>query len=80
MDGNTLEVKGYSIEILPIPPRSTALYKHKDGRIVRLPDDPYSRRHYLASGLVLYNGKDPALSKPLKKRARRKSNKEKINA
>ncbi len=63
MDGNTLELTGYSIEVLPREDK-TALYRHKDGRVVRLPDNPYSRRHYLMKGLVLYTGITPVVKRP----------------
>jgi hypothetical protein len=48
-----LEIKGYQIEEIPVQERPYLFYKHKDGRIVRLPADPYSLKYYLSKGLVV---------------------------
>lgn len=51
---DTLLISGYSIEEIPNLDRQPfAWYRHKDGRIVWLPADAYSLRHYLGKGLVL---------------------------
>ncbi len=69
---DTLELTGYSVEVLPRE-KKTALYRHKDGRVVCLPSDAYSLRHYLSRGLVLYTGEEPVPSEPVIKRARKKT-------
>jgi len=86
MKGNTLVLGGYSIEELPnLRSVPYAFYRHKDGRVVRLPADPYSLNHYLKKGLVIVSENDspageevvPAkpAGKPIKRRVRRKSKK-----
>jgi hypothetical protein len=60
--------KGYGIEMLPdLKKRPMLTFKHKDGRIVTLPADPYSLNYYLSKGLVLV---PPPPDKPKKKRGR----------
>jgi len=60
----------YSVEMLPPQKiRPFATYKHKDGRVVHLPADPYSLNHYLKKGLVLVNPVETN-DKPPKKRGR----------
>ena len=54
MKGDTLSIKGYSVEELPnLKTRAWALYRHKDGRVVRLPADPIALHYYQRKGLVL---------------------------
>lgn len=50
----------YSIEELKnLNTRNYSLYRHKDGRVVRLPSDPYSLKHYLQKGLVVVKDEIP---------------------
>lgn len=74
MDGikDKVFLRGFAIEELPnLAHAPYATFRHKDGRIVRLPADPYSLNHYLAKGLVLVDGPD----KPPKTRKSRKRRK-----
>jgi len=54
-----LDFRGYSVEILPSEEKPISLYKHKDGRVVKLPSDPRSLKYYLSKGLKLYAGTPP---------------------
>ena len=50
----------YSIEELKnLKSREYLMYRHKDGRVVRLPADPYSLQHYLQKGLVVVKDEIP---------------------
>jgi hypothetical protein len=60
--------KGYKVERLSaVKKRPVAYFRHKDGRVVQLPADPYSLNYYLEKGLVLV---PPPPDKPAQKRGR----------
>ena len=88
---DTLGIGGYSVEELPpetLKDRQYAHYRHLDGRVVRLPADPYSLKHYTQKGLVVVTdelndsvkadkviGEVPKPVRKPRKKARRKSKK-----
>ena len=51
-----------------------AFYRHKDGRVVRLPADAYSLNHYLQKGLVIVEEEVVSIKRKPRK-ARRKTKK-----
>ena len=60
-----METGSYSITELPnMKTRPYAFYRHLDGRVVRLPADPYSIKHYLQKGLVMVSGEESVLPEP----------------
>jgi hypothetical protein len=85
--------QGSTIKRIPLKERPTAMFRHKDGRIVRLPADTYSLAYYLKKGLVLVDenaGEEPKAinepapvekeSKPPKKRGRPRKSKKRRKA
>jgi len=73
MIGNTIIDGNYSIEELPnLKVRPYSFYRHKDGRIVKLPSDAYSLSHYLKKGLVLVSSPEEAVLPIKPEKARRK--------